>query len=300
MIHTSASLMTLLSVAATCVVPTGAAHADQTRDAAPAGAATAHPFGELNIWDDGLAEMSYYRAVDQIYGRDRSYTRVQLVNRQWMSLTSGVKAAPEGSDSVAVFKLNIAEEIPTENYNYRYLTTVFLTRPALAPFKYVTSSQEWCGTTFKHLRWSDDGLLIKSFSYFEGEGDRTSQLDESPVPYEALILVARDVAAAGTPREVALLKSMRSNRQVEPKILQATLVPRDVTEIKVADDMYQARRVDLEWEGPPTGFVVEAEPPFRLLRYRMDSTRGELLFVERRAYWDRSSSSGFHEPNQAP
>jgi len=300
MSRTSAKQMTLLMMAAAWAISNGATHADHTRDATPAGEATAHPFGELGIWDDGLAEMSYYRAVDQIYGRDRSYTRAQLVNRQWMSRTTGVKAAPEDSDAVAVFKLNIAEEIPTENYNYRYLTTVFLTRPVLEPFTYVTSSQEWCGTTYKHLRWTDEGLSVQSFSYFGGEGERTWTLDQQPLPYEALLLVVRDVAATGEPREVEVLKSMRSNRQVEPEVLRARLVPRDATRIEVADEMFQARRVDVEWEGPPTGFVVEAEPPFRLLRYRMDSTRGELLFVERRAYWDRNWKSGFHKPNQAP
>jgi len=116
--------------------------------------------GSLDTWDDGLAEMSYYRAMDTLYGKPRSYTRVVIINRQWMHPQSGVKTDLIASDSVQVLKANIVEEIPTENYNYRYQTTIFLDRNDLSPFKMVTSSQEWCGTTFKHLRWSNDELTV--------------------------------------------------------------------------------------------------------------------------------------------
>ncbi len=55
------------------------------------------PPGKLAIdgpaWDDGLAEMSYYAATDAIYGQRRHFTRVHLMNRQWMDAASGVKAS---------------------------------------------------------------------------------------------------------------------------------------------------------------------------------------------------------------
>jgi len=272
-------------------------------EGAVAGAGTApaaQSLSKLSIWDDGLAEMCYYRAVDRIHGRERAYIRVHLVNRQWMDRDSGVKADPPDGDAVPVFKLNIAEEIPTENYNYRYLTTAFLVRPDLDPFKLVVSSQEWCGATFKHLRWTDAGVDVQSFSYFGGEGDRTWRLTGRPVPYEALVLIARDVAAAGQPRDLDILKPLRSNHQVESVPIRARLVPQAVSRMVVSDRQYRAVRVDLEWDGPPTGFVVEAEPPFQLVRFRMGDLRGDLTHVERRAYWDRSWPSGFHKPDEAP
>ena len=121
-------------------------------------------FSELPVWEDGSSEMSYYDAKDNIYGTPRKYTRIHMLNRQWMEPISGVKVAKGSPESVAVFKLNIAEEIPTENYDYRYLTTLFLRRPGLEPFKMAVSRQEWFGTTYKQLRWQNKKVTNRSFS----------------------------------------------------------------------------------------------------------------------------------------
>jgi len=258
------------------------------------------PLSELHLWDDGLSEMCYYDAVDVIYGKERHYTRVQLFNRQWMSEGTGVKAAPEDSGAVAVFKLNIAEEIPTENYNYRYLTTVFVRRPDLTPFKLAFSSQEWCGTTFKQLRWSDAGLALKSFSYFGGEGDTEWQLPVEVVPFEALFVIARDVAATGETRKLRVLAPVRSTHTAEPKVYDAQLVAAKARKQDTALGDIVVRRVELDWDGPKTFFGVENEPPHRLIEFRTGDLRATLKHTERRAYWDRNWGSSFHKPNEAP
>jgi len=258
------------------------------------------PLSELPLWDDGLSEMGYYDAVDVIYGQQRRYTRVHLFNRQWMGSESGVKASPDDPTAVPVFKLNIAEEIPTENYNYRYLTTVFLHRNDLAPFKLAVSSQEWCGTTFKQLRWRSDGLTCKSFSYFDGEGDTEWQLPADVVPFEALFVIARDVAATETPRKLRVLAPVRSTHGAEPKVFDAQLVPAKAMKHKTAIGDSVLRRVELDWDGPKTFFAVEDEPPHRLVEFRTGDLRATLRHVERRAYWDRNWGSSFHKPNEAP
>ncbi len=274
-------------------------HAQAPATSGDAGATAG--LSSLPVWDDGLCEMSYYRTRDQIYGKPRTYTRVHLVNRQWMDTKTGVKADKGSANAVPAFKLNIAEEIPTENYNYRYLTTVFLKRPDLSPLKMVTSSQEWCGTTFKHARWDGNGISIKSFSYFGDEGDKDWALGgDDVVPYEALFLIARDVAAAGESRTVDVLPSMRSAHEVAPQIKKAQLVLRDVQGVALSAGKFSARRVDVSWDGPPAGFLVEAEPPYRLLRFHVGPMRGELEHVERRAYWDRGAKSSFYKQGNAP
>lgn len=258
------------------------------------------PLSDAPVWDDGLSEMCYYDAVDRLYGEDRSYTRVHLFNRQWLDAESSVKAAPGDAGAVPVFKLNIAEEIPTENYNYRFLTTLFLRRPDLAPLKLVTSSQEWCGTTFKHLRFHDTGGTYKSFSYFAGEGDREWSLDAGAVPFESLFVIARDVAARNAVRELDVLASVRSNCEVKPNVRHARLVPGRTTQKRSRVGTHTVRRVEVDWDGPKTFFVVEAEAPYRIIRFEHGHLRGTLRNVERRAYWDRNSKSAAHEPNQAP
>ncbi len=254
----------------------------------------------LPDWEDGLAEMSTYRAMDQLYGKKRSYTRVQIVNRQWMDPKTKVKAEKESAGAVPVFKLNIVEEIPTENYNYRYQTTAFLHRPDLTPMKMVLSSQEWCGTTFKYMDWNSEALNYQSFSYFPNEGNRDWQVEPAAVPYEALYLIARDVAARMQPRQLRVLRTVRSNHQVKPDVHSARLVPQSTAAITTKMGTFPTTRVDLVWDGPLTSFVVESNAPYRLLRYKTGPLQGELIHIEKRAYWNRDWPSSFYKPNEAP
>ena len=217
-----------------------------------------------------------------------------------MDANSGVKTASEAKNAVAVLKFNVAEEIATENYNYRLQTTVFLSRPAFDPFKRVMSSQEWCGTSFKQLRWRDQNLVIRSFSYLSGQGDRTFQLSGDVVPFDALPVIVRDVAAAGVDRTLNLLVSMRSTREVEPNAKYANLRVGKIDRVTVPLGRFQARRVTIDWNGPKAAFDVETDPPYRLLQYTMGDLSGELLYVERRAYWDRNWESSFHPTGRAP
>ena len=257
-------------------------------------------FNTLPIWEGGLAEISYYRATDRIYDQERSYTRVHMVNRQWMDQQTAVRADPGEGQVVPVLKLNISEEIPTENYNYHFMTTVFLNQLSLSCFKLAASSQDWNGTTFKQLRWDQKGPALRSYSYLKGEGDRVTRLGGTPMPYEALFLLVRDVVARGKMRNYHLLQPMRTIHVANPRSTRATLVLEDVSPVTVPAGTYAARHVKVQWEGPATEFVVEAAPPYRLLRYDAGDTHGELLHVEHRAYWDRTSKSRFYKPGEAP
>jgi hypothetical protein len=258
-------------------------------------------FSALPIWDDGLSEMSYYDATDVIYGVQRKYTRVHLLNREWMDAETGVKAEPpDHARDVAVFKFTVAEEIPTENYNYRYLITAFARRPGLEPFKLTVSSQDWCGHTFKHLRWRDDKVTVQSFSYFD-DGDRQWDLPGDAVPFELLPLLARAVAASGTSREVKLVNALRSNRGVEPQASNGRLATQgDRYAVQVPAGRFEVHRVALTPANPETWFEVESDAPFRLVAFQIGRVMGRLRLVERRAYWDRAQKSAFYAPGAAP
>lgn len=266
-----------------------------------AGASMAGEFSELKTWDDGLSEMCYYAATDKIYGTQQNYTRVHLFNRQWMDPESGVKTEPDAEGAVAVFKLVIAEQVPTQNYNYRYLTTLFLNRYDLTPFKMTLSSQEWCGHTFKHLRWNDAGLEMQSFSYFSAEGDRQYSRPAEAVPLAAMFVVARDVAVEQRTRRLSVLPTLRSNRQVIPDATCATLTPaEDTTRAMVPAGTFEVRRVRLESDRTSGWFDVQVEPPHQLIAYEVGDLSGRLQSVERRAYWDRGWPSTSYSPGRAP
>ncbi len=277
-------------------------------------------FSNLPQWDDGLSEMCYYDAADTIYGKTRRYFRLMLLNREWLDRTQRVKTAPPTSagdtsaatsrpdqaEAIGVFEFNIIEEIPTENYNYRHMVTVFLNRASLRPEKLAASSQEWCGTTFKQLQWLPDALKVRGFSYFEGEADHEWTLPAEPIlyPREALCVLVRAAAASQTDIPLSLLPPMRSNHMPEPTPSESRLnVSAETRMVRVPFGRFRARPVTLtEADGGQTAqFFVEAAAPYRLLSARFDSGLTlALRFVERRAYWDRSKPSRFYRQGAAP
>lgn len=269
-------------------------------------------FSQLPLWEDGLSEMSYYDATCILYDKPRHYTRVHLMNRQYMHPVHHVKADKDVEGALPIFKFVIAEEVPTENYNYRFLITAFMERPALRPIKVSASSQEWCGHTFKFLDWErrkefapkDWSLDVACYSYFGDEGDRWYPLTGRAYvdAYECLFLFARAVVASGgEERPMSLLKSLRTNHMPDPNPLDATLKPvGEPRSVTVPLGRFEARRVVVDWEGDTTWFDVETAPPYRLLAFHAGDVEAKLRFVERRAYWDRSVPSGFYKQGQAP
>lgn len=276
-------------------------------------AAYPRAFAGLSLWDDGLSEMSYYDAVDALYAEPRHYTRVMLLNREWLNPRQRVKAERPttqaadggGQADIPVFKLNIIEEIPTPNYNYRYMVTVFLNRDSFRPEKLAATSQEWCGTTFKQLQWLADGLRVRGFSYFEGEADRVWTLPADPVAYpkEGVFLLARAAVASGQGLDLHLLPPMRSTHLVAPAAQPAKLtIASEPRSVRVPFGRFEGRTVVLSDAGGSelARYVVEAVPPYRLLSHMSGDLKLSLRFVERRAYWDRSKPSRFYRRGAAP
>jgi hypothetical protein len=264
-----------------------------------------HPLDALSVWNDELAEISYYDAMAFVEGQPRRYVRVMLVNREWMDLETGVRTEATTSRRLPVFQLSIAEEVATESYNHRTQLSVFLARPELSPFKMIVSTQGWAGSSFKHLRWRADEVTIQSFSYAPNEGDRRWQRPTDAYPLEALYLLAREVAAGEQTRYLNLLPPMCSDGPVEPATHPARLDTWDAGEIALPAGRFAARRVTVKWlspspQAPESWFIVESVPPYRLLQYKVGPREGSLRHSERRAWWDPASPSGFYKPGEAP
>lgn len=222
-------------------------------------------FSTMSRWDDGLAELCYYDAVDEIYGKPRQYTRVMVVNREWMNPSQMVKAespAGSGGAGLPVFKSNIIEEIPTENYNYRYMVTLFLGRPGLRLEKAAASSQEWCGTTFKRAVRREAGVELAAFSYFEGEADQEWLLpsDADIYPHEAIFLLAREAGSSGVPMPLRLMPPLRSTHAKDPSLTRCTLAVEDAPHrVRTSMGILDARTVRLT-EGTTTYHKTVSKP----------------------------------------
>mgnify|MGYP001174591391 CR=1 FL=1 len=132
-----------------------------------------------SLWDDGLAEVANYQTTRHVYGVPRIFESILITVKEDFTPQYYVKAdVPSAVNSLTVFKLNIVATIPTENYNYHYLTSIFVSRKnPIHLIKLTNTSQEWCGNTFKEIRnWN--GLFQFIFhSYFDGEGDGSLDLD---------------------------------------------------------------------------------------------------------------------------
>lgn len=274
-------------------------------DAAGRPAANPSRLGADRIWDDGLSEMCYYDATLEIYGKPRRYTRVHLLNREWFDPAGGTKTDRiDDPTAIPVLKLNISEEIPTENYNYRLLTTVFVRRDSLEPVKVAAVSQEWCGVTYKHLRWGPSGLHARTFSYFEGEGEREWRIAGDPYPLEAAMLLAREAVASGQPPAVAqCLPRLRGNRAHADAPVMSAVARWTLGEperVRVPAGSFDVRRVTLVTDAGEMRFWVESAAPWRLIRLESAGETAVLRGCERRAYWDSGSRGKHYSPGNAP
>lgn len=192
--------------------------------AAPVGAAGAG-WRTDPAWDAGRAEWAQYEAERVIYGAVRRYHATIFTNKQQMDASSTVKAADDARPAgrrIAVFKHNCSEIIPTDNYDYRFLTTCFVRADDLRPYKLVASSQEDCGSSYKQLVVDGGALDARQYGYFPGEGARHDRfaLERAGAPlamHDALSLTLRDYPFDASERpslELSLVPDHTSNRLV--------------------------------------------------------------------------------------
>ena len=150
------------------------------------------------VWYQGKAEWALYDAVRTIYGKPRHYEATIFTNKQYMDPVTTTKAADwRDPNAIEVFKHNVSEMIPTDNYTYRFLTTCFVHTDTLELYKLVASSQEDCGATYKQFIVADGQVEARSYSYFPDEGESHTPYRRPGQPrnfafHDALTLTLRD------------------------------------------------------------------------------------------------------------
>lgn len=147
------------------------------------------------IWYDGKAEYAVYDATRIIYGKPRNYEAVMITNKQKMDPQTTTKAQDwRNPDTFEVFKHNVREVIPTDNYDYKFLTTSFIGTSDLKPYKLVMSSQEDCGATYKQYVVQNNKLLADQYVYFPAVGHINQQynLPSKFQFYDSLFLTLRN------------------------------------------------------------------------------------------------------------
>jgi len=133
-------------------------------------------------WYSGKAEVSSYKLRQSRYGEERTGKAVLIFVTEDFSKDKHVKLddpSKHESDRVSVLKLNFTKQFVTGIYPYAMMESVF-TPVARHDYphslKMTMSVQEWCGHVFTQMNLRENTFQVRSFSYFEQEGDVESDL----------------------------------------------------------------------------------------------------------------------------
>ncbi len=257
------------------------------------------------VWHDGKAEYAVYRAHRTIYGKSREYLATIITNTQHMDPETTTKAADWSRPGmVPVFKHNVSEIIPTENYDYRYLTTAFVRADTLEPFKVVMSSQEDCGSTYKQIVNAAKMLTCDQFSYFPEEGHTSNRVGVSGDLYlqDTLSLVLRSFPFNEPPKEpvkIRLIPDLTDTHRSDPTPIDALIryIGRETLDLPIGSTVAHHVRVELAEEASKAAaeasdywFAAETGPAWLNVLVRYEGPFGvvyELASLKRWAYWER-------------
>ena len=230
--HCRLTLLSLLSlIAAGCGAPQASAPVAGRPPVSAAALQAVLPFFDQQwamrkYWEDGLAEVATYDAERVVYKKNRVFistiiTVKEEFNQQYKVKTDDYKRA----DLFPVMKVNQFCQIPTDEYPYHYLTSLFFRRDQpVALYKMTTSSQEWCGNTFKTL--TDDGVnLAETYdSYWDGQGVGGRDLRRDVFVEDALPYTLRALQFEQLPAfRLTVLDLRQTNKATPPVYYEARL-----------------------------------------------------------------------------
>ena len=185
-----------------------------------------------DYWYDGKAEITSYRLEQARYGELHEGYAVLVFVTEDFSKSKQVKLdnpASAKDDSVNVLKLNRIKKFDTGIYSYSMMDSVF-TPVSLNEYpntlKLSSSSQEWCGNTFTQLNLEGNSYDVKSFSYFESEGDQKFSLQKEILEDElwARIRLAPDSLPQGRIKIIpAAMASRLTHKELKVEIAEAKL-----------------------------------------------------------------------------
>lgn len=137
-----------------------------------------------DYWYAGNAEISSYELTQNRYGQPRKGKSVLVYVTEPFRPSKQVKADGQNKNNVSVLKLNSTKKFLTGLYPYSIMNSSFYpVSDSQHAIKLTTTVQEWCGQVFAQLN-NRNRYEIKSFSYFESEGDQFVKLKKDDLESE--------------------------------------------------------------------------------------------------------------------
>ena len=239
------------------------------------------------LWEDGLAEVATYDAERVIYKKKRLFEYTQITVKEEFNQQFNVKTDDYKRDDLfPVMKINQFCNIQTDQYPYHYLMSLFFRRDQpVSLFKMSSSSQEWCGNTFKSI--IDDGVNFEMqfHAYWDGQGDNNRDLRRDIILEDALPYTLRALRFDQKPSfNLTVLDLQQTNKATPPVYYQARLT---TAEAPAADAAEPAWRVALALApGKENVYWFAKKYPNILLRQATwDGRTLRLKSVRRYAYW---------------
>lgn len=236
-------------------------------------------------WDDGLAEVATYTAERVIYNKKRRFEYTLITVKEDFNKAYDVKTDDYGrKDLFPVMKVNQFCRIPTDNYPYHFLTSLFFRREdPLLLHKLTSSSQEWCGNTFKAIFPVGNRLHYTYDSYWDGQGRGEMDLDrdllfEDQLPYTLRSLKFK--AGLAFPAQVA--GTLQTNKAGRPDIYPASF---RVSAAQAAGRAVWQVSVLLGPQKQNTYWFARDYPHVLVRQQTWDGRTLELKEVKRYAYW---------------
>lgn len=138
-------------------------------------------WADSSYWDDGKAEVAIYQGNRNIYGKDRSFETTHVTVAEQFNKQFNVKTDDYSrNDLFRIVKYHAFARIPTDNYPYHFSTSIFIRRDnPLLLHKMTSSSQEWCGNTFKEFNNDGRTINFQFSSYWDNEGSGANELENA-------------------------------------------------------------------------------------------------------------------------
>jgi hypothetical protein len=121
------------------------------------------------LWGDGNAEMTLFKATEKRYGTLRETEIRHIVVREDFAGKEQVKANDwQAVGAYPVFKLNQIITIPTGTYRYDQGHSSFWRQSDGELMKFASTTNDSCGLSYKQGNRSPGGWRYRAFTYWEG------------------------------------------------------------------------------------------------------------------------------------
>lgn len=238
-----------------------------------------------DYWYTGVAEITRYHLVQNHYGEEREGDAVLVfVTEDFLTGKQVKLETPAGGrEYVSVLKLNTVKKFVTGIYDYSMMSSVFTPIPVHnwpRSLKATASVQEWCGQTFSQLNFMNNRYRVRSYSYFENDGDVATYLPNRMLEEEiwTRLRLSPDLLPEGTFEIIPSGFDVRTAHR-EWRVLEATGARNAYTGDVFQGDDLQAYTLDYATAGRSLTIIYEAAFPHQIAGWEETRTspRGTTL-----------------------